>query len=39
MLIYENNANCHGVFAKCTRNPACQKEFEIVIKDGKQIMK
>ena len=34
--IYEDTADCHGVFLKCTRG--CKREFELVIKDGKQIM-
>ena len=36
--VYDNTAECHGVFIKCTRNQACKKEFELVIKDGKQVI-
>ena len=35
--IFEDNANCNGVFLKCTRG--CKKEFELFIKDGKQANK
>lgn len=35
--IYEDTAECKGVFLKCTRG--CKKEFELVIKNGEQIMK
>lgn len=35
--IYENTAECHGVFLKCTRG--CKQEFELVIEDGKQVIK
>lgn len=34
-VIYDNNANCNGVFMKCNRG--CKKEFEIIIEDGKQV--
>lgn len=34
--IYDDTANCHGVFLKCTRG--CKREFELVIKNGKQII-
>ena len=33
--IFDNTAECHGVFLLCTRG--CKKEFELIIKDGKQI--
>ncbi len=33
--LYDNTANCSGVFLKCTRG--CKREFELVIKDGKQV--
>lgn len=33
--IYEDNAECKGVFLKCTRG--CKNEFELVIKNGEQI--
>lgn len=36
LVIYDNTANCNGVFAKCTRG--CKKEFELVIVEGKQII-
>lgn len=39
VCVYDNTATCDGVFMKCTRNPKCRKEFELVIRDGKQIMK
>lgn len=32
--IYDNTAECHGVFLKCTRG--CKKEFELVIESGCQ---
>lgn len=35
--LYENTAECHGVFLVCTRG--CRQEFELVIEDGKQLMK
>lgn len=35
--LYENTAECHGVFLVCTRG--CRKEFELVIVDGKQVSK
>ncbi len=33
--LYDNTANCSGVFAKCTRG--CRREFEIKIINGKQV--
>ena len=39
VTIYDNTAECKGVFMKCTRNPMCKKEFELVIKNGRQILK
>lgn len=33
--IYDNTANCNGVFLKCTRGCGC--EFELRIKDGEQL--
>lgn len=33
--IHDDRAECRGVFVKCTRG--CGREFEIVIKEGKQI--
>ena len=33
--IFDNTAECHGVFLKCTRG--CKKTFELVIRSGKQI--
>ena len=35
--IYDDTAECHGVWMKCTRG--CKKEFELVVRGGKQIMK
>ena len=35
VTIFDNTAECHGVFLKCTRG--CGIEFELVIKEGKQI--
>ena len=35
--IYDNTANCYGVFLLCYRG--CKKEFELIIKDGEQIMR
>ena len=35
--LYEDTAECHGVFLVCTRG--CRKEFELVIEHGKQISK
>lgn len=35
--VYDDTANCHGVFLKCTRG--CKREFELIIEDGEQIMK
>ncbi len=32
--LYDNTAECHGVFLKCTRG--CGIEFELVIENGKQ---
>lgn len=34
-VIYDNTSTCNGVWMKCTRG--CHKEFELVIRDGKQI--
>lgn len=33
--LYSERAECRQVFVKCTRG--CGREFEIIIKDGKQI--
>ena len=35
--IMNDVADCHGVFLKCIRK--CRKEFELVIKNGEQVMK
>ena len=35
--IYDNTANCNGVFLKCTRG--CKREFELVIVEGEQVLK
>lgn len=34
VLLYDNTAQCRGVFVKCTRG--CRQTFEVVIRDGKQ---
>ena len=36
ILIFDNTANCSGVYVKCTRG--CKKEFEFMIKNGKQVL-
>ncbi len=33
-VIYDNTAECSGVFLICTRG--CKREFELIIKDGNQ---
>lgn len=33
-VLFDNTANCSGVWLKCTRG--CGKEFELVIVNGKQ---
>lgn len=33
-LLYDNTANCKGIFVKCTRG--CKREFELIIINGKQ---
>ena len=33
-VMYDNTAECSGVFLICTRG--CKREFELIIKDGKQ---
>lgn len=35
--IYDNTANCNGVFLMCTRG--CKREFELLIDNGVQIDK
>lgn len=35
-ILYDNTANCSGVFIKCTRN--CKREFEVKILNGKQVV-
>ncbi len=35
--IYDDTANCYGVYLKCTRG--CKKTFELVIKDGEQVIR
>jgi len=32
-ILYDNTANCTGIFIKCTRG--CKLEFEVKIQDGK----
>lgn len=39
VCIHDNTAECFGVFLKCTRNPKCRKEFELVIENGEQRFK
>jgi len=39
VTIYDNTANCSGVYLKCIRNQSCKKEFELVIENGKQVIK
>jgi hypothetical protein rflaF_05874 len=34
-ILYDNTAECSGVFLKCTRG--CKKEFEVKIKNGNQV--
>ena len=34
--IYDDAAECHGVYLKCTRG--CKREFELVIEHGEQVM-
>ena len=36
-IIMDDTGNCTGVYIKCTRG--CKEVFELVIKDGVQIMK
>lgn len=36
-VIFDNTANCSGVHVKCTRG--CKMVFELVIENGKQIIK
>ena len=33
--LYDNTANCNGVFLKCVRG--CKREFELVIENGEQL--
>lgn len=37
VLLYDNTANCSGVFVKCTRG--CRQTFEVIIRDGKQTLR
>ena len=34
-VLYDNTAQCSGVFVKCTRG--CRREFELKIESGKQV--
>ena len=36
-VLYDDQANCSGIWIKCRRG--CGMEHELVIKDGKQKMK
>lgn len=35
VVVYDNTAECRGVYLKCTRG--CKKTFELVLHRGKQI--
>lgn len=35
-ILYDDTANCRGVWLKCTRG--CKREYELIIKDGKQVI-
>lgn len=35
-VIYDDCADCKGVFVKCTRG--CRNEFELIIEDGRQVL-
>ena len=34
VVVYDNTANCRGVWLKCTRG--CKKVFELVLEKGQQ---
>lgn len=34
-ILYDNAANCRGVFIKCTRG--CRQEFEVKIRNGNTV--
>ena len=34
--LYDNTADCHGVYLMCTRG--CKSEFELVIEEGVQVL-
>lgn len=34
-ILYDNTADCRGVYVKCTRG--CGREFEVKIKKGRQV--
>lgn len=36
VTVFDNTANCHGVYEKCTRNSNCRNVFELIIVDGVQ---
>lgn len=36
VILYDNTAECRGVFAKCTRG--CGSSFEIIIENGEQVL-
>lgn len=36
VMLYDNTAQCRGVFIKCSRG--CKEKFEIKITNGKQIV-
>ena len=35
IVLYDNTANCQGVFVKCSRG--CRNEIEILIQNGEQV--
>ena len=35
VILYDDTANCSGIWCKCTRK--CGLEFELIVVDGKQI--
>ena len=37
IMLYDNTANCQGVYLKCSRG--CRNEIEILIHNGEQVGK
>ncbi len=35
--LYDDTADCHGIYVKCNRG--CKMEFEIVVVEGEQVLK